>query len=239
MLMIPNLDQAILLLDKPLGLSSNQALQKVKRLIGAKKAGHTGSLDPFATGLLPVCLGKATKIAQKLIDTDKSYVAHIRFGAGTTTGDPEGQLINPGQPIPKVTDVKETLHKFLGNSEQIPPMYSALKYQGQPLYKLARQGKTIPRPPRQIHISKLELVCYKEQDAIVEIRCSKGTYIRTLAEDIAKELNTAAHLTGLKRTAVGSLSLDNAYSIEQIAIYQQQKKIEDILLDPASLAIIR
>lgn len=225
-------DDAVVLLDKPLGWTSNQALQKVKRLLQAKKAGHTGSLDPFATGLLPVCLGRATKMAQKLIDADKTYIAHIYFGASTTTGDPEGAWTSQNQPVPAKQAIVDILDQFLGHSQQIPPMYSAIKFQGQPLYKLARQGKNIDRPARNIHISKLDLLDYQNQQAIVAVCCSKGTYIRTLAEDIAKHLHTAAYLTALKRIRVGQLELKNARTIQQLETCIAQQKVTELLLDP-------
>ena len=229
---IPDTNYGILLLDKPVGWTSNQALQKVKRLLQAKKAGHTGSLDPFATGVLPVCLGKATKIAQRLIDADKTYIACICFGASTTTGDPEGVFTSKDQPIPSRAALLETLRQFLGHSQQIPPMYSALKVQGQPLYKLARQGKTISRSARDIYIHHLELLDYHGPQATVAVCCSKGTYIRTLAEDIAQHLRTSAYLQTLCRTAVGELKIEHAHTMTKIMASCQQERISELLLHP-------
>jgi tRNA pseudouridine55 synthase len=193
----------ILLLDKPQGLSSNAAVQKVRRAFGRIKAGHTGSLDPLATGMLPVCLGEATKVAGFLLDGDKCYDFIARFGARTATGDLEGPVVETA-PLP--ANLAGALHgvipKFTGLMEQVPPMYSALKRDGQPLYQLARQGIEVERAARSIHIHKLDLLGVEGCDARLNVRCSKGTYVRTLAEDLARAVGSCAHLVMLRRTAV-------------------------------------
>ncbi|MBN2887106.1 MAG: tRNA pseudouridine(55) synthase TruB [Chromatiaceae bacterium] len=195
----------ILLLDKPAGLSSNEALQRVKRLYQARKAGHTGSLDPLATGLLPCCLGDSTKFSSFLLDADKRYRVRVRLGQTTTTGDAEGELIDE-RPVPDDLDANRlhaVLERFLGTIEQLPPMYSAVKHQGQRLYKLARQGVEVERTPRQIDIHALELLAIELPEIALDVHCSKGTYVRTLAEDIGKALGCGAHVSALRRTGVG------------------------------------
>ncbi|HEX7026908.1 MAG TPA: tRNA pseudouridine(55) synthase TruB [Gammaproteobacteria bacterium] len=190
----------ILLLDKPRGLGSNAALQRVKRLFNAAKAGHTGNLDPLASGMLPVCLGEATKIAAFLLDADKHYRAECRLGVTTSTGDTEGDVLTE-KPVPALTPrtIEPVLDMFRGEIQQVPPMYSALKHRGQPLYKLARQGLEVERRPRPVTIKQLTLVSFKDNLLELDIRCSKGTYIRTLAEDIGMRLGCGAHLTALRR----------------------------------------
>jgi len=197
----------ILLLDKPLGISSNAALQQVKRLFNAQKAGHTGSLDNLATGLLPICLGEATKISSYLLDADKQYRAVCKLGETTTTADGEGDVLQ-SRSFEHVTlkQIKALLPKFTGNLQQVPPMYSALKRDGQPLYKLARAGKTVEREPRPITIYSLDIVNFAPPLLEIDVRCSKGTYVRTLAEDIGEELGCGAHLGQLRRTGVGDFS---------------------------------
>jgi tRNA pseudouridine55 synthase len=193
----------ILLLDKPQGLSSNTAVQKVRRAFGRIKAGHTGSLDPLATGMLPICLGEATKVAGFLLDVDKCYEFTATFGARTATGDLEGQVVETA-PVPAnlATALTGVLANFTGPIQQVPPMYSALKRDGQPLYKLARQGIEVERVPRSIQIHQLELLDVSGSDARLRVRCSKGTYVRTLAEDMARALGSCAHLSMLRRTSV-------------------------------------
>jgi tRNA pseudouridine55 synthase len=193
----------ILLLDKPQGLSSNAAVQKVRRAFGRIKAGHTGSLDPLATGMLPVCLGEATKVAGFLLDGDKCYDFTARFGARTTTGDLEGPVVETAQiPADLAAALQQVIPDFTGPIEQTPPMYSALKRDGQPLYKLARQGIEVARAPRSIQIRQLQLLGVDGCDARLSVRCSTGTYVRTLAEDLAHALGSCAHLVMLRRTAV-------------------------------------
>jgi tRNA pseudouridine55 synthase len=202
----------ILLLDKPLGLTSNDALQRVKRSYQAAKAGHTGSLDPLATGLLPCCLGDATKFSAYLLDADKRYRVKVRLGVTTTTADAEGEVLAT-EPVAGIdmARVRDVLRGFVGTIEQLPPMHSAVKHQGQRLYKLARQGLEVERTPRQIRIFALDLLsedplCDQEPQIELDVHCSKGTYVRTLAEDIGRELGCGAHVSGLRRTAVGPYS---------------------------------
>jgi len=194
----------IILLDKPAGYSSNQAVQKVRWLLQARKAGHTGSLDPFATGMLPICLGEASKTAGFMLNADKTYIAEALLGTATTTGDIEGETCQQ-QPVPKLDSkaISAVLEHFCGEIEQVPPMYSALKHQGQPLYKLAREGKEIERKARVVMIHSIELLDWDAPVLKFRVHCSKGTYIRTLAEDIAVDLGSCAHLSALRRLDVG------------------------------------
>lgn len=194
----------VLLLDKPLGMTSNEALQEVKRLFRAQKAGHTGSLDPLATGMLPVCLGEATKISGFLLDAHKRYTMTCKLGAKTATGDAEGEIIER-RPVPELAtdDVEAALAQFRGPIQQIPPMYSALKHQGERLYDLARKGQEVERAPREVVIHQLELLALNSDVLDLDVKCSKGTYVRTLAEDIGETLGCGAHVTALRRLAVG------------------------------------
>ena len=194
----------ILLLDKPLHLSSNEALQRVKRLYQANKAGHTGSLDPLATGLLPVCLGGATKFSTYLLDADKHYRVRIRLGITTTTADAEGEVLET-RPVVGVdeTRLQAVMARFQGPIEQLPPMYSAVKHQGERLYKLARQGIEVERQPRTVTIHRMALIDLALPELELDVHCSKGTYVRTLAEDIGAELGCGGHVIGLRRTGVG------------------------------------
>lgn len=193
----------IVLLDKPLGLSSNEALQRVKRLYRADKAGHTGSLDPLATGALPICLGEATKLSGVLLESDKRYVAVVRVGMSTSTGDAEGQPIGVSDPgLLDEAALRAALARFVGPQQQIPPMYSALKLEGRPLYERARAGETVERAARRIEIHALALRRFAHAEFEIDVQCSKGTYIRTLAEDIAAAVGQCAHLVGLRRTEV-------------------------------------
>lgn len=194
----------VLLLDKPHGLSSNEAMLLVRGIYQADKAGHTGTLDPLATGLLPICLGQATKLTSYLLDSRKRYLAEVRFGARTATGDVEGEVVDRSDPSGlSEAAVRSTLPQFLGRIQQVPPMYSALKRDGTRLYELARSGVEIEREPREVEIGSLDLLSFDGQTAMLDVRCSKGTYIRTLAEDWARSLGQAAHLQGLRRTEVG------------------------------------
>ena len=194
----------ILLLDKPPGYSSNQAVQKVRWLFQARKAGHTGSLDPFATGMLPICLGEASKTAGFMLDSAKTYIATAYLGQATASGDIEGDIIRE-MPVPDFSAeaIEQAFSSFRGNIEQIPPMYSALKLDGQPLYKLAREGKEVERQPRTVTIHSLELLSWETPVLEFRVHCSKGTYVRTLAEDIAGALGSCAHLKALRRLEVG------------------------------------
>ena len=207
----------ILLLDKPLNLTSNAALQRVKRLYKADKAGHTGSLDPLATGLLPICLGAATKASAFLLDADKRYLTTVKLGEKTTTADAEGEIIET-RAVEGVTQesVTAVLQQFIGEIEQIPPMYSAVKHKGERLYKLAREGKEVERKTRRITIYSIDLVSLHDDLLELDIHCSKGTYVRTLAEDIGEELGCGGHIAALRRTLVGPYDDSGMVSLEQL-----------------------
>ena len=206
----------VFLLDKPLGFSSNQALKKIQWLFNAKKAGHTGTLDPMASGLLPICLGEATKFSHRLLDANKSYIATIQLGITTSTGDQEGEVISEKEVVLNEAQLKDTLKKFIGDMTQIPPMYSALKFEGKPLYEYAREGIEIERKSRQIKIFDIKLINIEKSIITIEVLCSKGTYIRTLAEDIGQTMGCGAHLKGLERTQTGNFQLSEALSIEAL-----------------------
>ena len=207
----------ILLLDKPAGISSNKALQIVKRLFNAAKAGHTGSLDPFATGLLPICFGEATKISAFLLNSDKRYQAEARLGEKTNTGDLDGDIIST-MDVPQLTvsSIQSVMQEMCGEGEQIPPMFSAIKQDGKRLYELAREGKEVERPPRSITIFELECLDWQTPTLGFEVHCSKGTYVRTLAEDIAQKLGSTAHLRALRRTRVGLFSGEDMISLHDL-----------------------
>jgi tRNA pseudouridine55 synthase len=207
----------ILLLDKPEGLSSNSALQRVRRLLGARKAGHVGSLDPLATGMLPICLDEATKIAGDILSGRKRYQFTIALGSRTATGDREGAVVETA-PVPALTDatINAVLARFRGLQQQVPPMYSALKRDGQPLYKLARAGIEVERAPRDIELFELSQVAIGETTADIDALCSKGTYIRVLAEDIAKALGTCGHVSRLRRVYVEPFEREPMVTLEQL-----------------------
>ncbi len=209
--------KGVLLLDKPPGLTSNDALQKVKSLYRARKAGHTGSLDKAASGLLPLCFGEATKFSGFLLNADKHYRTIFQLGIQTSTGDAEGDVVFRGE-TGKLTRkrVETALGGFLGTVMQVPPMFSALKHKGQRLYKLARQGLEVDREPREITVHNMDLVDYRGDELELDIRCSKGTYIRTLAEDIGKELGCGAHVKALRRTGVGPYSDENMPTLPEL-----------------------
>jgi tRNA pseudouridine55 synthase len=221
----------LLILDKAPGLTSNKCLQQVKQLLGAAKAGHTGSLDPLASGVLPLCFGEATKVSQFLLDSDKQYHARIRLGITTTTGDSEGEVLATAD-VPTFTqaDIERVLAQFTGVITQLPPAYSALKQDGVPQYKLARAGLTIVPKYRDITIHALRLLNWTSPDLEVEVGCSKGTYIRTLAEDIGKALSTGAHLTMLRRTKAGPFTLHDSHTLEQLQALQQGQLLESVLI---------
>lgn len=219
----------VLLLDKPEGISSTQALAKVKWLLNAQKAGHTGTLDPFATGLLPLCFGEATKFASDLLDADKTYQATIRLGVTTTTGDTEGEVLETREVNVQRAQIEAALDKFRGPIDQIPPMYSALKRDGKPLYAYAREGKTLERQARAVTIHELELVSFSSPDIRIRVRCSKGTYIRVLGEDIGHALGTGAHLIALRRIGVGNLLLANAITIDAFAALPETDRKSSLL----------
>lgn len=207
----------IVLLDKPLEMGSNEALQIVKRLFHARKAGHTGSLDRLASGLLPLCMGEATKLSGFLLNADKRYQAVFRLGVTTTTGDAEGEVMET-RPVPEYSElvVRQTLDRFVGEVTQIPPMHSAIKHQGQRLYKLAHQGIVVEREPRTITIFELELVGRSSETLEVKILCSKGTYIRTLAEDVGKSLGCGASVASLHRVGSGPFTSDGMHTLEAL-----------------------
>ncbi len=223
----------ILLLDKPAGKSSNQVLQIVKRQFDANKAGHTGSLDGAATGLLPICFGHATKLSGFLLDADKYYRATCKLGVITTTGDAEGDIIEE-KPVGKysVADIKQVLAAFVGDIEQIPPMYSALKHNGQRLYKLAHQGVIVERKPRRINIYNIDLIDHTADTVTFEVRCSKGTYIRTLAEDIGVTLGCGAHVQALRRLGSGPFTAEQMVTMGMIeaAANHGSEALEKLLL---------
>ena len=219
-----------LLLDKPIGMTSNEALQRTKRLFNARKAGHSGSLDPIATGLLPLCFGEATKMAQFLLDADKRYWAIFKLGEATTTYDAEGE-VTVSRPV-KVnkSDVAMAITEFQGKIKQIPPMYSAVKQGGQPLYKLARQGIEVERQPREVNIFEMKLVDLRGDQLEVEVHCSKGTYIRTLAHDIGEKLGCGAHVTQLRRLSVGGFNLEQAVTLDTLhAMTTHEERLTQIV----------
>lgn len=217
----------IVLLNKPIGLSSNQALQRVRRLYRAEKAGHTGALDPLATGMLPLCLGEATKFSQFLLDADKRYITCIQLGKRTTTGDREGEILSD-EAIPALTDaqLELVLDCFRGEIEQIPPMYSALKHEGKPLYEYARQGIVIERKRRRVTIANLTLLSRTEDTLTLDIQCTKGTYIRTIGEDIGEALGCGAHLHSLHRVSTAGYSPDGMLSLEEFERIAEQGETE-------------
>jgi len=207
----------ILILDKPAGVTSNGALQMAKRLFDANKAGHTGSLDPLATGLLPLCFGEATKFSQFLLDANKQYRARIKLGVTTDSADADGKVLHEAPvPVLNAALLEAAVAQFRGEIEQTPPMYSALKVNGQPLYKLARQGIEVERQARPVTIFKLEVEDFSADEVVLNITCSKGTYVRTLAEDLGKVLGCGAHVVGLRRLASGPFSLAQALTLEEL-----------------------
>ncbi len=214
----------IILLDKRLGVSSNKALQEVRRLFNANKAGHTGSLDPLATGLLPLCFGEATKVSALMLDDDKRYQVTVKLGVMTDTGDAEGQIIE-AKPVPPLSleQIESCLKKFTGVQAQVPPMYSALKHNGKKLYELARDGITIEREPRNITIYEINLLEYTPDTLTLDVACSKGTYIRSLAEDIGHDLGCGGTVTALRRTQAGQFQLHEAQTIEQLSAMSSEE----------------
>lgn len=220
----------LLLIDKSHGLSSNQIVSKIKFLFTPKKVGHTGTLDPMATGLLPICLGEATKFSSYLLNADKTYEALIQLGYKSSTGDSEGKIIKQDiKNLPSLNLVKKVLQKFKGQIYQTPPMYSALKHKGKPLYLYAREGLEIKRTKRKIMIHSIEVLDFYEDKLKLKIECSKGTYIRTLAEDIGAKLNVGAYLLELERISIGHLNLEKAIKIEEIEKLKDENKPEILL----------
>ncbi|MFJ3263909.1 tRNA pseudouridine(55) synthase TruB [Pseudomonas sp. NPDC086581] len=206
----------VLILDKPLGMSSNQALQKVRWLLNAEKAGHTGSLDPLATGVLPLCFGEATKFSQYLLDADKAYETIAKLGVTTTTADAEGEVVEQREVTAGREAIEALLPRFRGDIEQVPPMYSALKKDGQPLYKLARAGEVVEREARSVTIARLEMLAFESPYATLAVSCSKGTYIRTLVEDLGRELGCGAHVAALRRTQAGPFQLNQSVTLDEL-----------------------
>ena len=233
----------ILILDKPIGFSSNQALQVVKRLYSAAKAGHTGSLDPLATGVLPLCFGEATKFSQYLLDADKAYESTFVFGIATATGDAEGEVIETADATALTQEqVEDALSAFRGQIEQTPPMYSAIKRDGQPLYKLARLGQEVERDARSVEIKTLELRAFRggehpEVDVFME--CTKGTYVRAVAEDLGQALTYGAHVSALRRTKAGPFTLENSVSLPTLESLKSNDQLDqmDAFIQPADAAL--
>jgi tRNA pseudouridine55 synthase len=221
----------VLLLDKPLGLTSNDALQKAKRLYRAEKAGHTGTLDPLASGLLPLCFGAATKFSQVSLDADKAYRATLRLGQTTRTGDAEGEVLQSREVQVDRAAIEAACARFCGAIQQVPPMHSALKHEGRALYHYARAGIEVARVARAVTVDRIDIVDYNDGLLVLDVSCSKGTYIRTLAEDIGAALGCGAHLAALRRTASGRLSVRDAVALDQLAALSEIER--DALLQPA------
>ncbi len=222
----------VFVLDKSSGTSSNSALQQVKRLFGANKAGHTGSLDPLASGLLPICLGQSTKVAQFLLDDDKRYFVRGKLGEVSDTGDSDGKISQYGSTSGiDETTIKDSLKKFVGVISQVPPMFSALKKNGTPLYKLARKGIEVERNPREVKIYEIQFISLEANILTLEVSCSKGTYIRTLIEDIGKDLNCGAHVIELRRIGFAHLNIDQSKSFDEINTMSSEE-LEKLLIGP-------
>ena len=227
----------VLLLDKPSGPGSNAVLQHAKRLMGAERAGHTGTLDPLASGLLVITFGEATRFSGELLDADKSYRARVRLGIRTSTGDAEGEVLERSERTVQREEVATALERFAGEIEQLPPMHSALKHRGRPLYDYARKGQTVERRPRKVRIRELELVSFAGGEFELRVLCSKGTYIRTLAEDIGEALGCGAHLAALRRTAIGPFSLDDAIGLDALGSSSQVGRLARVLPPEALLGL--
>lgn len=226
----------ILVIDKPQGVTSNGILQQVKRLYGAAKAGHTGALDPLATGVLPLCFGEATKFSQTMLDSDKAYITTARLGVRTETGDSEGAVVEE-KPVPSLTeaDVEAVLENFRGDIQQVPSMYSALKHQGKPLYEYAREGIEIERPARPVTIYEMKLLAVRDNELDLAVTCTKGTYIRSLVEDIGQELGCGAHVVALRRTLAAGYTLENVQNVETLeAMRERDESLDGLLLPPES-----
>ncbi|OEF25844.1 tRNA pseudouridine(55) synthase TruB [Vibrio rumoiensis] len=229
----------VLLLDKPTSISSNDALQKVKRLYFAEKAGHTGALDPLATGMLPICLGEATKFSQFLLDSDKRYRVVAKLGERTDTSDSDGEVVQTRDVNVEREFLEACIDKFRGTTDQIPSMFSALKYQGKPLYEYARQGIEVPRESRKITVFELKLIRFEGDEVEMEVHCSKGTYIRTITDDLGEMLGCGAHVTYLRRIGVSHYPAERMVTLEQLEALIEQAKEQEIepreLLDPLLL----
>ena len=227
----------VLLLDKPVGLTSNDALQRARRLFSAAKGGHTGTLDPLASGLLPLCFGEATKFSADLLDADKTYEASLRLGITTDSGDAEGQVVATRPVVVSQVDIEAALQRFRGDIMQVPPMHSALKRDGKPLYELARQGVEVEREARPVSIRSLDLQSFTGDNLSLRVRCSKGTYIRVLATDIGEALGCGAYLTALRRTAVADLDLTGAVSLAAVEALPEEER--DNCLQPLDTLLLR
>ncbi len=225
----------VLLLDKPLGLSSNAALQRAKRLLAAEKAGHTGTLDPLATGLLPLCFGEATKFAHALLDAPKEYLATLAFGVATVTGDAEGETLRTCDASFSREELARALPSFVGTIAQTPPRFAALKHRGRNYYEYAREGIDIPRAPRDVRIDAIDLVAWEPPHAVLRVACGKGTYIRVLAEDLAAAVGSCAHLAALRRTVAGPFALERAVTLDALEAMEMPER--DALLLPADAAL--
>ncbi len=219
----------VLLIDKPVGPSSNAVLQTAKRLLGAARAGHTGTLDPLASGLLVIALGEATKFSGGILDADKSYRARLKLGERTETGDAEGRVVSRAEVKVTRNELLAALERFRGEIEQVPPLYAAIKHRGRPLYAYARRGEHVPRAARRVAIHRLELEKFEEYTVGLFVECSKGTYIRALAEDIGAELGCGAHLAALERTAVGPFALDQSMTLEGLEAISPAERSERLL----------
>jgi tRNA pseudouridine55 synthase len=233
----------VLLFDKPPGITSQKALARVKALLNAAKAGHTGTLDPAATGLLPLAFGEASKFAQSLLDADKAYTAGIRLGLTTTTGDLEGEVISRSPALPDLGRLQGILAHFRGEIEQVPPMYSALKRDGKPLYAYARAGVTLPREARRVTIHALEVLSAGADELVIQVVCSKGTYVRTLAEDIGKAFGCGGCLFSLRRTGVGPFRIEDAVGLETLQSCPEERRahwlrpVDTLVQDLPSIAL--
>ncbi len=226
----------VILLDKPTGISSNDALQKVKRIYFAEKAGHTGALDPLATGMLPICLGEATKFSQFLLDSDKRYRVIAKLGERTNTSDSDGEVVETRPVNVNLEKLEACIDKFRGESDQVPSMFSALKYQGKPLYEYARKGIEVPRESRKITVYEIILHRFEGDEVEMEVHCSKGTYIRTIVDDLGEMLGCGAHVTMLRRTGVAKYPYENMVTLEQLNELLEEAHRQEIapreLLDP-------
>jgi tRNA pseudouridine55 synthase len=226
----------VLLLDKPSGISSNAALQTARRLLEARRAGHTGTLDPMASGLLVLCFGEATKFAGSMLDADKAYRARVRLGVRTSTADAEGETLERREVRVTPEQVETALERFRGSLEQVPPMHSALKHRGRPLYAYARKGESVERSARRIVIRELVLEARAAEELDLRVACSKGTYIRVLAEDLGEALGCGGHLSALRRTAVGPFAVDDAISLDRLATLEPKERERRLLAVDALLA---
>jgi|SRR5699024_81437 len=229
----------ILLLNKSTGVTSNGALQVAKRLLAGAKAGHTGSLDPLATGMLPLCFGEATKFSQFLLDADKSYAVTAKLGVTTETGDADGEVVESKPVTASAAEIEAALLSFLGPIEQIPSMYSAIKHEGQPLYKLAREGKVVERKPRPVTIYSISDIAINGDELRFHVACSKGTYVRSLVEDVGAKLGCGGHVTALHRTAVGPFQEDQMFTMDDLGAIKQEGDFAalDALLLPIDAAV--